>query len=164
MVWEELSCQSHLGEKELSAIIIFVTVSPARLACTWGGEHISNWILQRAYTSISEQAFKLFQGAVRLKAPLRILYMALLKMPEIPRTISSNCNDHKQSVQTIYVISGLKTSPKYTQTSCNFIASTCSQINDTSKESGSFSRDCHYFTGLGEPLVGILAATLSIYS
>ena len=78
-------------------------------------------------------------------------YMALLKMPEASRTISSNCNDQKQSVQTIYVISGLKTRLKYTQTYCNCISSTCSQINGTSKEIDAIFRKFPllYCMGLG---------------
>ena len=150
-------CEKNCPAKAILGERNKVQVSSLLWSCRpdWHAHGVENifqiGFCSKGYTSISEQAFQLFQGAVRLRAPSRILYLALLKMPEASRTISSNCNDQKQSVRTIYVISGLKTSLKYTWTSCNLMASICSQINDTSKESGGFFQRLSliYCMGLG---------------
>ena len=100
-------------------------------------------------TAISEQAFKLFQGAVRLKAASRILYGPAQQRLKVLGQFQATLNkDQKQSSQTIYVISGLQTNLLGLPAIVSL--QLASQINTTSKESGDiFQRFPSLFQGLG---------------
>ena len=81
-------------------------------------------------TAISEPGFKLFQWAVRPRTPSRILHAwPCSNHQKLLRQIEATARTNT-IIQTIYVISGLKTT-LYTGTACICISSNCLQINAT---------------------------------
>ena len=100
-------------------------------------------------TAISEQAFEHFQGAIRLKEASRTLYgPAQHRLKVLGQFQATLSKDQKQTSQTIFVVSGLKTNLLGLPAIVSL--QLASQINATSEESGDiFKKFPSLFQGLG---------------